>query len=47
MDDNEKEMIIYNDGLMKKILKSGLYTIITVFYCTLTIIEEIKRIGKS
>ena len=31
MDDKEKEMIVYNDRLMKKILKSALYTIITVF----------------
>jgi uncharacterized membrane protein YGL010W len=80
LDDKEKEMIVYNDRLMNKILKSALYTIITVFcvmyglgfildlmfqsgdmtivvclligiiftifYCTLTIIEEIKRIGK-
>lgn len=81
MDGKEKEMMAYNNKLMKKILKSAMYTIITIFcvlyglgfildlvfqsgdmtiviclligiiftvyYCTLTIIEEIKRIGKS
>ena len=81
MDCKEKEMMDYNNKIMKKILKSTMYTIITVFcvlyglgfildlvfqsgdmtiviclligiiftvyYCTLTIIEEIKRIGKS
>lgn len=79
MDGKEKEMMDYNNKLIKKILKSAMYTIITVFcvlygfgfildlvfqsgdmtiviclligiiftvyYCTLTIIEEIKRIG--
>lgn len=81
MDVKEKEMMAYNNKLMKKILKTTMYTFITVFcvlyglgfildlvfqsgdmtivvclligiiftvyYCTLTIIEEIKRIGKS
>ena len=81
MDGKEKEIMAYNNKLMKKILKTAMYTIITVFcvlyglgfildlvfksgdmtiviclligiiftvyYCTLTIIEEIKRISKS
>ncbi len=78
MDKKDEEVLEYNKGFMKKVLKSGLYTIFvllatiflvgfvlglmldgsetsiilslsiaiifTIFYCSLTIIEEIKKI---